>query len=68
MNCPEEKINIIPAVCVLPFQAFWPIKPTSLIRDADLNLRIAGLPAYKSWTLEAVKQDLGDPPALMCRL
>ena len=43
------------------------VKPTFLIRDADLNLRIAGLPALGR-TLEAVKQSLGDPPATLCRL
>lgn len=42
-----------------------PIKPTSFIRDADLHLRIAGLPVYR--TLEAEKQSLGDPPAVLCR-
>lgn len=59
---------LIPAVFAVCHIDFGFVKPTFLIRDADLNLRIAGLPAYKSWTLEAVKQDLGDPPALMCRL
>ena len=43
------------------------VKPTFLIRDADLNLRIAGLPAFGR-TLEAEKQSLGDPPAILCRL
>jgi hypothetical protein len=36
----------MPALPVLPFEAVRPVKPTSLIRDADLSLRIAGLPAY----------------------
>ena len=40
-----------------------------LIRDAPLALRFAGLPTLFGgrWTLEAVKQCGGDPPAFTCR-
>ena len=47
---------------MLPFEAVRLVKPTSLIRDADLSLRIAGLPVYMPDEGSA-KQNLGDPPA-----
>ena len=46
--------------------AHSPFRPTSLIRDAGLPGRIAGLPARSlepCWMLEAVKPRRGDPPA-----
>ena len=42
---PRRKQPLIPAECVFALCGLRLIKPTSLIRDADLNLRIAGLPA-----------------------
>ena len=52
---------------MLPFEAVRLVKPTSLIRDADLSLRIAGLPVYTPDEGSA-KQNLGDPPAIIVQV
>jgi hypothetical protein len=56
----SEHSGLKPAVCVRDF-----IKPTSLIRDA---IFFGGSQASRGgfdriWTLEAEKQERGDPPA-----
>ena len=54
-----------PAVCVRGF-----LKPTSIIRDAEsvrCELQASRGGFDRSWTLEAEKQQRGDPPAITCR-
>lgn len=58
---PANSREIIPAVCVPSVSDMWLIKPTSLIRDADLNLRIAGLPVFSAPDVGSSETELRRP-------